>query len=122
MKSEGQSGYTYNSMTKNTAASVKERKANQAGVAYTTGAWIFGGTLTKAGESKQTVLQARYALSKRTNIIGAYGVADNKDANTAFAPVAMNTGASPATILDSGAAVTKDKKPTSMGVSITHSF
>ncbi len=122
LSSEGAVGYDYNSVTKNTLASVKKRTINQVGVAYTTGSWIFGGSMAKAGESKQTVLQARYALSKRTNIIGAYGVADNKDANTGFAPVAFNTGSSPATITDSAAIVTKDKKPSSLGVSITHSF
>lgn len=122
LSSEGQLGYDYNSVTKNTSSSVKKRTIDQVGVAYTTGSWIFGGSMSKAGESKQTVLQARYALSKRTNIIGAYGVADNKDANTGFAPVAFNTGSSPATILDGSALVTKGQKPTSLGVSITHSF
>ena len=122
LSSDGQLGYDYNGITKNGATSVAKRTANQMGVAYTTGAWIFGGTLTKAGESKQTVLQARYALSKRTNIIAAYGVADNKDANTGFAPVAFNTGSAPSTILDSSAKVTKDQKPSSLGVSLTHSF
>ncbi len=122
LSSDGQLGYAYNGTAANAAASVKKRTINQVGVAYTTGSWIFGGSMAKAGESKQTVLQARYALSKRTNIIGAYGVADNKDANTGFAPVAFNTGSSPATITDSAAIVTKDKKPSSLGVSITHSF
>ena len=122
MSSDGQIGYTYNSLTKNTSGSVKDRTANQAGVAYTTGAWIFGGTLTKAGESKLTTLQARYALSKRTNIVGTYGVADNQDANTGFSPVAFNTGSAPSTILDSSALPTKGTKASAMGVALTHSF
>jgi predicted porin len=37
------------------------------GVGYTTGAWTLGGSLTKAEGSKLTNMQARYALSKRTN-------------------------------------------------------
>jgi len=122
MTSDGQLGYTYNGITKNGATSVKERTANQAGVAYTTGAWIFGATMTKAQESKLTNLQARYALSKRTNLIGSYGQANNKGANVGFSPVAFNTGSAPSTILDGNALVTKDQKASALGIALTHSF
>jgi predicted porin len=122
MKSEGQLGYDYNGITKNGATSVKERKANQMGVAYTTGAWTLGGSLTKADASKITTLQARYALSKRTNIIGLYSVADNKGTLTGFSPLAFNTGSAPSTILDSTAKTLQGEKQSGFGVGITHSF
>jgi len=95
-------------------------QGNQAGVAYTTGAWTLGAALTASQGSKLTVAQARYALSKRTNIIGLYGIADNK-ATVKFAPVAFNTGSAPATITDTYAA-TASKKQTALGVGLTHSF
>ena len=50
-----------------------ERKGTQFGIGYTTGAWTLGGSLTKAEDSKMTNLQARYALSKRTNLYAIYG-------------------------------------------------
>jgi predicted porin len=94
--------------------------ANQVGAAYTTGPWTLGAALTKAHGSKLTVTQARYALSKRTNLIGMYNIADNQ-ATVKFNPIAFNTGNSPATITDTYAA-TANKKQTAIGVGITHSF
>lgn len=122
MKSNGAVGYDYNGVTKNGATSVKERKANQLGAAYTTGAWTLGASLTKAKESKITTFQARYALSKRTNVIGMYSIADNKNGETGFNAIAFNTGSSPATILNSAAMPYKGEKQQAMGVGITHSF
>ena len=99
-----------------------ERKGNQMGVGYTTGAWTYGGSITKAEDSKLTNLQARYALSKRTNVIGTYGVADNAAAGKVnFAPLAFNTGTQPATIVD-GYAGTTGVKTTGFGVGLSHSF
>ena len=98
----------------------EEVKGNQAGVAYTTGAWTFGGTFTKAEGSKLNVFQARYALSKRTNIIGTYGTADNA-ATVKFAPLAFNTGTQPSPII-TGYAGTASDKASGMGVALTHSF
>lgn len=99
-----------------------ERKGNQFGVGYTTGAWTLGGSLTKAEDSKLTNLQARYALSKRTNIIGTYGIADNSSKGLVnFAPLAFNTGSAPAQIV-TGYAGTTGVKTTGMGVGMTHSF
>ncbi|MEN9670428.1 MAG: hypothetical protein RL018_705, partial [Pseudomonadota bacterium] len=95
-------------------------QGNQAGAAYTTGAWTLGAALTASQDSHLTVAQARYALSKRTNIIGLYGVADNKG-TVKFAPVAFNTGTAPATITDTYAGKA-DKKQTALGVGLTHSF
>jgi predicted porin len=122
MKSEGAIGYDFNGTAKNVAGSVKERKANQFGAAYTTGAWTLGASLTKAKESKITTYQARYALSKRTNLIGLYSVANNKNAETGFNAIAFNTGSSPATILNSTAMPYKGEKQTALGVGLTHSF
>jgi predicted porin len=102
-----------------TAGSAKVQ-GNQAGAAYTTGAWTLGAALTASQDSKLTVAQARYALSKRTNIIGLYGIADNKG-TVAFAPVAFNTGTTPATITDSYKGLA-NKKQTALGVGLTHSF
>jgi predicted porin len=99
-----------------------ERKGSQFGVGYTTGAWTLGGSLTKAEDSKMTNLQARYALSKRTNLIGQYGIADNSSRGLVnFAPLAFNTGAQPAQIV-TGYAGTAGVKSTGMGVALTHSF
>jgi predicted porin len=99
-----------------------ERKGTQMGVGYTTGAWTLGGSLTKAEDSKLTNLQARYALSKRTNLIGQYGIADNSSRGLVnFAPMAFNTGAQPAQIV-TGYAGTAGVKSTGMGVALTHSF
>ena len=99
-----------------------ERKGNQMGVGYTTGAWTYGGTITKAEDSKLTNLQARYALSKRTNVIGTYGVADNAAAGKVnFAPLAFNTGTQPAAIVTDYAGTT-GVKTTGFGVGLTHSF
>ena len=109
------------------AARLKTQKAgsaevtgNQAGVAYTTGAWTLGGALTKSEGSKLTIAQARYALSKRTNLIGLYGIADNA-ATVKFSPVAFNTGNSPATITDTYTG-TANTKQTAIGLGLTHSF
>jgi predicted porin len=105
-------------------ANTIEMKGNQAGVAYTTGAWIFGGTLTKAEGSKLTVLQSRYALSKRTNLIGTYGMADNAVTTAAnavnFAPLAFNTGTQPSVIVTDYKGYTG--KSTGLGLALTHSF
>jgi predicted porin len=95
-------------------------QGNQVGAAYTTGAWTLGAALTASQDSHLTVAQARYALSKRTNIIGLYGIADNKG-TVKFAPVAFNTGTTPATITDTYAG-TANKKQTALGVGLTHSF
>jgi predicted porin len=99
-----------------------ERKGNQMGAGYTTGAWTLGATLTKAEDSKMTNLQARYALSKRTNLIGQYGIADNSAKNLVnFNPLAFNTSTQPAAIID-GASAVANTKVTAMGVALTHSF
>jgi len=99
-----------------------ERKGNQMGVGYTTGAWTLGGSITKAEDSKLTNLQARYALSKRTNVIGTYGIADNSSKGLVnFAPLAFNTGTAPAAIVTDFAGAT-NVKTTGMGVALTHSF
>jgi predicted porin len=97
-----------------------EVTGNQAGVGYTTGAWTLGGSLTKSEGSKMTNMQARYALSKRTNLIGMYGIADNK-ATVKFAPVAFNTGSAPATITDTYTG-TANTKQSAIGLGLTHSF
>lgn len=99
-----------------------ERKGNQMGVGYTTGAWTLGGSITKAEDSKLTNLQARYALSKRTNVIGTYGIADNSSRGLVnFAPLAFNTGTAPAQIVTDYAGTT-GVKSTGFGVGLTHSF
>jgi len=102
-----------------------EQTGNQFGAAYTTGAWIFGGALTKSEGSKLTVLQSRYALSKRTNIIGIYGVADNANSTAAdatnFSPIAFNTGPAPSAIV-TGAGGAAGVKSSAFGVGLTHSF
>jgi len=99
-----------------------EVKGNQMGVGYTTGAWTLGSTLTKAEDSSLTNFQARYALSKRTNVIGTYGIADNSSLGKVnFAPVAFNTGSAPAQIV-TGYAGTTNVKTTGFGVAVTHSF
>jgi hypothetical protein len=93
---------------------------NQVGAAYTTGAWTLGSALTTSQGSKLNVNQVRYALSKRTNLIGVYNMADNK-AVVKFNPIAFNTGNSPATITDTYAA-TASKKQSAIGLGLTHSF
>lgn len=99
-----------------------ERKGTQMGIGYTTGAWTLGGSLTTAEESKLTNLQARYALSKRTNLIGQYGIADNSTKGLVnFSPLAFNTSTQPAPII-SGYAGTTNVKSTGMGIALTHSF
>ena len=99
-----------------------ERKGTQYGVGYTMGQWTLGASLTKAEGSKLTNMQARYALSKRTNIIATYGVADNgADGKVNFAPLAFNTGNQPAAIV-TGYAGTTSVKTTGMGAALTHSF
>jgi len=111
------------------AASLKTQTAgsaevtgNQMGVGYTTGAWTFGGSITKSEGSKLTNTQARYALSKRTNLIGMYATADNAASGTVkFFPVAFNTGSAPATITDSAGGLAGTKH-TAIGLGLTHSF
>ena len=99
-----------------------ERKGTQMGVGYTTGAWTLGSTLTKAEDSTLTNFQARYALSKRTNVIGTYGIADNSSLGKVnFAPVAFNTSTAPAAIVTDYAGTTS-VKTTGFGVAVTHSF
>ncbi len=99
-----------------------ERTGSQYGVGYTTGAWTLGGSITKAEGSKLTNMQARYALSKRTNLIGTYGIADNGSAGLVnFAPLAFNTGSAPAAIVTDYAGATSTKT-TGFGVGLTHSF
>jgi predicted porin len=99
-----------------------ERTGNQYGAGYTTGAWTLGGSITKAEGSKLTNMQARYALSKRTNIIGTYGIADNGSAGLVnFSPLAFNTGSQPAAIVTDYAGATSTKT-TGFGVGLTHSF
>jgi len=92
------------------------------GVGYTTGAWTLGANYTSAEKSSLTNLQARYALSKRTSLIAQAGFADN-DANgtVKFAPIAFNTGSSPATITDTYAG-TAGKKQSGIGLALAHSF
>jgi predicted porin len=99
-----------------------QRKGTQMGIGYTTGAWTLGGSLTTAEESKLTNLQARYALSKRTNLIGQYGIADNSTKGLVnFAPLAFNTSTQPAAIV-TGYSGTTNVKSTGMGIALTHSF
>ena len=99
-----------------------ERKGTQFGVGYTTGPWTLGASLTKAEDSKMTNMQARYALSKRTNLIGQYGIADNSTKGLVnFAPLAFNTSTQPAPII-SGYAGATNVKSTGMGIALTHSF
>jgi len=98
------------------------RAGQQFGIGYTTGAWLLGGSYTKAEDSKMTNLQARYALSKRTNLIGQYGIADNSSKGLVnFSPLAFNTGTAPAQIT-SGYAGATSTKTTGFGVALTHSF
>jgi predicted porin len=99
-----------------------KRTGNQMGVGYTTGAWTLGGSITKSEGSKLTNTQARYALSKRTNIIGQYAIADNGSAGTTnFAPFAFNTGVQPAQIV-TGLAGATGVKTSGFGVGLTHAF
>jgi predicted porin len=99
-----------------------QRKGTQMGIGYTTGAWTLGGSLTTAEDSKLTNLQARYALSKRTNLIGQYGIADNSTKGLVnFAPLAFNTSTQPAAIV-TGYTGTTNVKSTGMGIALTHSF
>jgi len=110
-----------------TSARTIEQTGTQMGVAYTTGPWTLGATLTKSEGSKLTTTQARYALSKRTNLIGTWGIANNaastKADATNFIPVAFNTGALPSGIVTGyGPAGTQGAKSSAMGVALTHSF
>jgi predicted porin len=92
------------------------------GVGYVTGAWTLGATRVTAEESSLLNLQARYALSKRTNLIAQAGFADNNaNGKVKFSPIATNTGNSPATIIDTYAA-TAGKKQSGLGLAVTHSF
>jgi predicted porin len=101
---------------------ITKKSGNQMGVGYTTGAWTLGASLTKGEGSKLTNMQARYALSKRTNIIGTYGIADNgADNKVNFAPLAFNTGVQPSQIV-TGYAGAASTKTTGFGVGLTHSF
>ena len=122
LSSEGQLGYTYNGVTKNTSGSVAKRTGNQVGVSYTNGAMTYGYARTNAEGSSLSTVQARYALSKRTNLIGTYGVADNKGTLVGFNPLSFNTGTSPSTIINSTATPTTGEKQSGFGVALTHSF
>ena len=94
----------------------------QAGVGYTTGAWLFGATYTNAEKSSLVNLQARYALSKRTSLIAQAGFADNDASGKVnFLPIAFNTGSSPATITDTYAAKANTKQ-SGIGIALAHSF
>lgn len=90
------------------------------GAGYTTGAWTLGANYVTAEKSSLTNLQARYALSKRTNLIAQAGFANN-GATNAFSPIAFNTGNSPATITDSYAA-TINKRQSGLGLGVAHTF
>lgn len=92
------------------------------GVGYTTGAWTLAANRVAAESSSLTNFQARYALSKRTNLIAQAGFADNHaNGLVKFNPIAFNTGNSPATITDTYAA-TAGKKQNGIGLAVTHSF
>ena len=94
----------------------------QAGVGYTTGAWLLGATYTSAEKSSLVNLQARYALSKRTSLIAQAGFADNDASGKVnFSPISFNTGSSPATITDTYAA-TANTKQSGIGIALAHSF
>lgn len=122
----GQFTFGAAALTNNAAATLggakTKKSGTQYGVGYTTGAWTLGASLTSAESSKLTNMQARYALSKRTNIIGTYGIAKN-DANgtVKFLPVAFNTGSSPAAIV-TGMAGKAGVTQSAFGVGLTHSF
>ena len=99
----------------------------QAGVGYTTGAWLLGATYTKSENSSLTNLQARYALSKRTSLIAQAGFADNSaDNKVNFVPIAFNTGNSPAWINDAvgatGSYAVSNTKQSGIGLALAHSF
>lgn len=114
--------HTENAGTNLTGRNRTEVDGTQYGVGYTTGAWTLGSTIVSAEDSKLTNFQARYALSKRTNVIGTYGIANNAAAGKVnFAPLAFNTGSQPAAIVTDYAG-TKGVKTTGMGVALTHSF
>ena len=110
-----------NAAAANNGAKVKVN-GNLMGVGYTTGAWTFAANRTAAEDSSLTNFQARYALSKRTNLIAQAGTADNNaNGKVKFNPMAFNTGNSPATITDTYAA-TAGKKQSAIGLAVTHSF
>jgi len=99
-----------------------KKTATQVGLGYTTGPWTLGTSLASAESSTLLNVQARYALSKRTNPIAMYGSAKN-DANATvkFLPTAFNTGTAPAVIIN-GLAATAGVTQTALGLGITHSF
>jgi len=109
----------------NTARTIKVTGV-QMGAAYQlTPVVILGASYTKSEGSSLTNLQARYSLSKRTMVYGYFGMADNK-ANTAanatnFAPVSMNTGNEPSTIV-TGAGATNGIKQNALAFGVAHSF
>jgi predicted porin len=81
-----------------------------------------GLNLIHAEDSNLTNVQARYALSKRTTTYAQLTQARN-DANgrVNFAPVATNTGSSPAVNVN-GLAGTTGKNQSAFGVGVMHSF
>jgi predicted porin len=117
-----------NPSTATAAATAKE--SSVFGAKYKIGAFTLGAarlqneTTSKVTGNQMglTNLQARYALSKRTNLIGMYGIADNSaDNKVNFNPVAFNTGSAPAAITDMAAGSASQKR-TAIGLGLTHSF
>ena len=109
----------------NTARTIKQT-AVQVGAAYQlTPVVILGASYTKSQGSSLTNLQARYSLSKRTTVFGYFGMADNAASTAAnatnFAPVSMNTGVEPSTIV-TGAGATQGIKQNALAFGVAHSF
>jgi GBP family porin len=103
-----------------------QKNATLLGLGYAVSpALTLGFNAIKAEDSNLTNLQARYALSKRTTVYGQLTQARN-DANSGgtgvgFAPVATNTGSSPAKDINDMAAVA-GKNQSAFGVGIIHTF
>ena len=114
--------YISNEAATTLGGALVKKTATQVGLGYVTGPWTLGTSLTSAESSTLLNVQARYALSKRTNLIAMYGSAKN-DANgtVKFLPTAFNTGTSPASIV-TGMAGAAGVTQSAMGLGITHSF
>jgi predicted porin len=100
-----------------------QKNATMLGLGYAVNpALTLGLNAIHAEDSNLTNVQARYALSKRTSVYGQLTQARN-DANgrVNFAPVATNTGSSPAVDVN-GLAGTKDKNQSAFGVGVIHTF